>query len=219
MLWLGNFTNFQPERYLLNLKSNKLRNLKDGTRLYNLQLVYSFYNFKFFFTNKWSLIIMKKKSYCYYFFSKIYFFSIILPKLIQTFKVNPQSIILSFHIKLKSLENFFFFNLLSLLFLSFSRLFFQKLKFKGKGYYLYKSFRNTITPQFGYAHSIYKYNYLLIVKFLSKTKVLFFGLSKFDISNLTYILKVLKPINVFTGRGIRFSKQIIYKKTGKVSLY
>ena len=54
---------------------------------------------------------------------------------------------------------------------SFSRVFFIKLKFKGKGYYLYKNARNTITPQFGYAHRIYKYNYTTAVKFLSKTKV------------------------------------------------
>ena len=65
--------------------------------------------------------------------------------------------------------------LLSSIICSFSRLFFIKLKFKGKGYYLYKNARNTITPQFGYAHRIYKYNYTTVVKFLSKTKVFFFG--------------------------------------------
>jgi amino acid transporter len=26
-------------------------------------------------------------------------------------------------------------------------------------------------------------------------------------------------INVFTGRGVRFARQVIYKKTGKVSTY
>tara|TARA_B100000795_G_scaffold73607_1_gene52083 strand:- start:7717 stop:7854 length:138 start_codon:yes stop_codon:yes gene_type:complete len=32
-------------------------------------------------------------------------------------------------------------------------------------------------------------------------------------------IKALRPINIFTGRGVRFNKQIIYKKTGKVSSY
>jgi len=29
----------------------------------------------------------------------------------------------------------------------------------------------------------------------------------------------MRPINIFTGRGVRFAKQIIYKKAGKVSSY
>ena len=35
---------------------------------------------------------------------------------------------------------------------------FKKLKFKGKGYYIYKNSRNTIAPQFGYSHRIYIYS-------------------------------------------------------------
>ena len=95
----------------------------------------------------------------------------------------------------------------------------SKLKFKGKGYYLYKNSRNTITPQFGYAHRIYKYNYIAAVKFLSKTKIFFFGMSKADLYSLTSSVKAMRPINVFTGRGVRFAKAIVYKKTGKVSSY
>jgi hypothetical protein len=32
-------------------------------------------------------------------------------------------------------------------------------------------------------------------------------------------IKSMRPINIFTGRGVRFSRQIIYKKVGKVSSY
>lgn len=46
-----------------------------------------------------------------------------------------------------------------------------------------------------------------------------FGVSKSDILLGSSNLKSSKPINIFTGRGVRFSKQIIYKKTGKVSSY
>lgn len=96
---------------------------------------------------------------------------------------------------------------------------FMKIKFKGKGYYLYKNKRNTITPQFGYSHRIYLYTYFNVVKFLTKTKILIFGFSKRDILRASYNLKSKRPINIFTGRGVRFAKQIIYKKTGKVSMY
>ena len=102
---------------------------------------------------------------------------------------------------------------------SFSKLFFQKLKFKGKGYYIYKNIRNTITPQFGHAHRIYLYSFYVSVKFLTKTTVFLFGSSKRDILTTARSIYSAKPINVFTGRGVRFSRQIVYKKTGKVSSY
>lgn len=102
---------------------------------------------------------------------------------------------------------------------SFSRPVFKKVKFKGKGYYLYKNYRNTITPQFGYAHRIYFYSYFASVKFLSKTSVFIFGLVNRDIYTASNGIKVMRPINIFTGRGVRFARQIIYKKVGKVSSY
>ena len=96
---------------------------------------------------------------------------------------------------------------------------FLKLKFKGKGYYIYKNKRNTITPQFGYAHRLYLYSYFTSVKFLSKTSILVFGYKLQDLKQIGIGIKSMRPINIFTGRGVRFSKQIIYKKVGKVSSY
>lgn len=96
---------------------------------------------------------------------------------------------------------------------------FKKVKFKGKGYYIYKNKRNTITPQFGYAHRLYLYSYFVSVKFLSKTSIIIFGFSKADLVSVSLGIKSMRPINIFTGRGVRFSRQIIYKKVGKVSSY
>ena len=96
---------------------------------------------------------------------------------------------------------------------------FLKLKFKGKGYYVYKNKRNTITPQFGYAHRLYLYSYFVSVKFLSKTSIFLFGFVKSDLLTVSHTLKKMRPINIFTGRGVRFAKQVIYKKQGKVSSY
>ena len=105
------------------------------------------------------------------------------------------------------------------LFSRFLRPYLLKIRFQGKGYYMYKNKRNTIAPQFGYAHRVYVYAQAVSVLFLSKTKILLFGLSKTDIRKVAFRLKLVKPINIFTGRGIRFSRQIIYRKTGKVSSY
>ena len=96
---------------------------------------------------------------------------------------------------------------------------FLKLKFKGKGYYIYKNKRNTITPQFGFAHRHYIYAYDILVKFRSKTSIMLYGSSKEDLFRIGHTVKAMRPINIFTGRGVRFNKQYIYKKTGKVSSY
>ena len=101
----------------------------------------------------------------------------------------------------------------------FNKPFFLKLKFKGKGYYVYKNHRNTIAPQFGYAHRVYVYSFANSVRFLSKTKVFLFGISKTDILKTGYSLFYTRPINVFTGRGVRFARQVVYKKTGKIGAY
>ena len=103
--------------------------------------------------------------------------------------------------------------------MNFYKPFFIKLKFKGKGYYIYKNYRNTITTQFGHSHRINIYSYFTYVKFLSKTKIILFGFHKNDIALTKTQLFNTKPINIFTGRGIRFNRQLIYKKAGKISSY
>ena len=101
----------------------------------------------------------------------------------------------------------------------FNKPFFLKIRFKGKGYYMYKNKRNTIAPQFGYAHRVYVYAFANSVKFLSKTKVLLFGMSKRDLFLTGYNLYRTRPINIFTGRGVRFARQVVYRKTGKIGAY
>nr|QCU82630.1 ribosomal protein L6 [Pseudourostyla cristata] len=105
------------------------------------------------------------------------------------------------------------------IFYSLSLLFFKKIKFKGKGYYLFKDSRHTIALKFGYSHRIYIYINYVSVKFLSKTSVLMFGINNNDIITKSYELYNTRTYNIFTTRGIRFAKQIIYKKAGKISTY
>lgn len=101
----------------------------------------------------------------------------------------------------------------------FAKVWFVKLKIRGKGYYMYKTSRNTITHQFGHSHRTFIYLFSINVKFLSKTNIIFFGLSRQDVLRATRRVRASKPLNIFTSRGVRFSKQIVYKKTGKVSSY
>lgn len=154
-----------------------------------------------------------------YLFSSIYFFKLHVPSTHLRWFYDPQANTLSL-LNLYS-PSFFKLYLKSVLtlFYSFSTIFFKKLKFKGKGYYIYKNSRNTITSQFGHSHRIYIYSPFISVKFLTKTTVFLFGSSKKDLLTTGHSIKSAKPINIFTGRGVRFARQVIYKKTGKVSSY
>ncbi len=171
---------------------------------------------------KWSLLLFRdtnKEFYTFYLYSTEYYFrfSIAFTKMQLTYCPNTNVVTFkSTHINALSTTWSSMVNNLLYLLTSF---FFIKLKFKGKGYYIYKNSRNTIAPQFGYYHRIYIYSFFNKVKFLSKTKVLLFGLVKSDILLASHKLKQKRSINIFTGRGVRFARQIIYKKTGKVSSY
>lgn len=151
--------------------------------------------------------------------SKTYYFHLWPPFNIPFFYLDINTSTLSFtSIYVNSFYRTYWQELLTL-FESFSKPFFKKLKFKGKGYYIYKNLRNTITPQFGYAHRLYVYSFFTSVRFLSKTSIIVFGLLKADVTLTALRIKRMRVINIFTGRGVRFSRQVIYKKVGKVSSY
>jgi len=96
---------------------------------------------------------------------------------------------------------------------------FHKIRFRGKGYYVYKNYRNVLAFQFGYAHRVKIYVPFINVKFLSKTSVFLFGANKWDIMKASHWFFDKRPINVFTGRGVRFTRQVVYRKAGKISSY
>lgn len=184
----------------------------------------SYTNIFLYIPYNWNLIILNPKqnlnnTKILYLFSLVYFFKLIVPKQYLNFHYDYQTSTLQ--INNAFTPNFYkmYFKQISNIFYSFSKIFFNKLKFKGKGYYIYKNTRNTITPQFGHSHRIYIYSYFITVKFLTKTTVFLFGSSKKDVLTTSFTIQRSKFINIFTGRGVRFARQIIYKKTGKVSSY
>lgn len=151
--------------------------------------------------------------------SPIYYLKVPIPCSLSNISFDPNTNV--FKINSYYINNYYrmFWNFLNQVLKSFYSPSLLKLKFKGKGYYIYKNKRNTITPQFGYAHRLYLYSYFVSVKFLSKTSIMLFGFNKDDLVKIGLGIKQMRPINIFTGRGVRFSKQIIYKKVGKVSSY
>lgn len=176
----------------------------------------------FILPSSWNFIFLKNSctsTYYIHLYSKVYFIKIpltfgnnLLMFDIETRQISLQLLFVNNFtpVYLAALQN-----LISILL----KPVFIKLKFKGKGYYIFKNYRNTITPQFGYSHRLYLYTFFLHVKFLTKTTLIVFGLNLQDLGFISKQLFQWRPLNIFTGRGVRFSKQVVYKKSGKVSSY
>ena len=174
--------------------------------------------------NHWSIFVLKaKNNYSNYkvihLTSSTYFFNIPYNTNLMRLKIDKYTPSLNWQLlETRTLMTLFWKNLQKLLYLP-THVQFVRMKFRGKGYYIYKTLRNTVAPNFGYAHRVYVYAYFVSLKFLSKTAIILFGLLKTDLFKAGQAFKKTRPINVFTGRGVRFNRQIVYRKTGKVSTY
>ena len=207
LLWVRRNYSLHLKRDLINIKLKRQQQLKKIILF--LPWFYSV-----------SILKNTQLSLYYVYLSNYYIFiSFLLPKnyVKLTFDKETNSI----HYLSLNTNNFTKVYLLTIsrIFTSFSKSFFAKLKFKGKGYYIYKNLRNTIAPQFGYSHRIYIYSWYNNVRFTSKSSLILFGLHPEDINKISISLQNFRKINVFTGRGVRFARQILYSKPGKVSTY
>lgn len=221
MLLYGYHSKFSLKSYS-NLK--KIRNEK--TSKLNLPLQTSirinYVKFNISIPDNWKCIVFVKLSNCtraIFLYSNIYFLQFSIPSNRMQLQINLNASLIQLTTIYTNNFQRLFWNNLVLLFSCFNKPLFLKIKFKGKGYYIFKDKRQTITPQFGYAHRLYLYTYFVSVKFLSKTNIFLFGLLKSDLVLAGWRIKQMRSINIFTGRGVRFSKQTIYKKVGKVSSY
>lgn len=218
---------FNLDRVLKNYRYRtrmKDRRLGKPLRRY---LGYPSWTSVFYVPPRWKFIVLAPKNLDasstqiprIYFYHSTYYFNLTPPSHVTNWTYDPQTNTFNFFHPFSPYAYNHGLARVQALFRSFSVVFFLKIKFKGKGYYIYKNYRDTIAPQFGYAHRVYVYPHSVSVRFLSKTKILLFGLSKQDLILTGHDFKRVKPMNIFTGRGIRFARQVVYKKTGKVSSY
>jgi len=96
---------------------------------------------------------------------------------------------------------------------------FLKMRYKGKHYRWYRK-KKGIVLRFGHSHLVLqtKKNFVFLKK-RGKIKLLFFGTNFYLMRTFLTKLTCWCPINVYTARGIRFSKQMLMRKEGKVSIY
>jgi hypothetical protein len=224
LLWYGKSNSLNYSKICYNYLYNSKKRL-DKQLIQPRSLSKSTKRLMYFYVPfDWSFVFISPKiksnplKVCYL-YSPIYYFKLPLSSWSSVTYFSPSTSILSLSQPLVTPLYSLYFKAMSEVFFLFSKSWFLKLKIKGKGYYIYKTFRNTITHQFGHSHRIYLYFSALSIKFLSKTSILVYGISKNDILTSGRQIRDSKPLNIFTGRGVRFSRQVIYKKTGKVSSY
>lgn len=98
--------------------------------------------------------------------------------------------------------------------------FFKKFKFKGKGYKIKKN-KNKHALKFYFGHSHKKILILPSVSFKKIKKIKFLAIST-NIKKLTELKNALisiKPLDLYTKRGLRASRQITKKRPGKKKTY
>lgn len=222
MLWYG-LKNLKWENNIYNLKLRKKLKMRTLCLNFSNKITINKHNFFFYLPPNWNSLIFKYNYSNFYLlsflFSENYFFYLPLNLKFSKFYYDKHVKVFNFNILF--INNFFnfYWKYFKNVFFSFSKIFFKKLKFKGKGYYIYKTIRNTVALQFNYSHMNRVFGYFISLKFISKTIIFMYGLNNVDIFKIGKKILLKRPHNIFTGKGVRFSKQIIYKKTGKISSY
>ena len=121
----------------------------------------------------------------------------------------------------KDIERIKFCNILAKKFIWKSGLFyFAKMRFSGKGYKVKKTKKKrSFKFYFGKSHISYVFSGGLIFKKLSKFRLFFISNNKKRINRIKKMVILVRPINRFTKRGLRFTKQFILKRPGKKTNY
>lgn len=99
---------------------------------------------------------------------------------------------------------------------SWDSVFFNKIRFAGKGFKFKKKINNLFLF-FNRAHKCFFIgNNILLIR-LSKNKVIMLKNNHNHLIHDSRLITAIRSNNVFTKRGLRFSRQIIFKKRGKTA--
>ena len=105
-------------------------------------------------------------------------------------------------------------------FYSFNFFFFRKFKFIGKGYKIKKvKNKKSFKLFFGYSHKIFLIPGGLQLHKLTKYKLFLITNTLLKEKKTSPKIQHIRKLNLFTKRGLRATKQIIFKRPGKKSTY
>lgn len=102
----------------------------------------------------------------------------------------------------------------------FENIFFEKINFKGKGFKLtFKKNKKYINFMFGHSHLNLIFLKKLKIKRLNKYKYVLKSKNKIKLNKITQTICDVKPLNMYTKRGLRKNRQFFVKRKGKKSTY
>lgn len=145
----------------------------------------------------------------YFFCTQVLNYIFFYNKYLNILKIKNNTTTHNIHFKnLNYLNNFLF---------SWNYFFFSKIYFLGKGFKIKKINKNIIF-NFNHAHINIILNLFTVIKKIQKTKLLIFSKNLNKLKLLNKIIINIKKINPYTKRGLRLTKQIIYKKRNKSNI-
>lgn len=93
------------------------------------------------------------------------------------------------------------------------------LRFRSKYFFIERYAANCFIWWLGYSHVICIYNPQIYFYFLNKHTIIFYSRNQIYLKAVLRQYRALKPLNSYTLRGLRFAKDKIYKRTGKIKRY
>lgn len=165
------------------------------------------------------ILKIKKNSLLVYIFNQYHYFKLILDDSIEIFyEENTMTITIRFNYfknKNKIIEG-----LINDLMFSLNHLWFVKIKFNGKGYKI-RRYKKKRSIDFFFYHSHWTIIIFKNLRLIKKHKYKFY-MSKCNRRKLNLVTRMvlkIRPTNTYTKRGLRNSRQLILKRTGKKSAY
>ncbi len=152
----------------------------------------------------------------FYLYNEDYYFSMSFSKE-QIFLNKDTNVIYIKNTKYNNYINLFNYEINKFLF-SWDSLFFNKIKFTGKGFKFKKKSGNLFLF-FNRAHKCFFIGNNIILKRLSKSKVILLKANRGHLISDSKLIRDIRQNNIFTKRGLRFSRQIILKKRGKTATH
>ena len=162
------------------------------------------------------LVIKKNKLQLLYCFNENYYFSMFLTNKILFINRNTNTIKI-LDLKFNDINKLANNEIKNFLF-SWDNLYYNKIRFSGKGF-KFKKKETNLFLFFNRAHKCFFIGTNIILIRLSKNKII---ILKNNITHVIYdsrIIRLIRSNNIFTKRGLRFSRQIILKKRGKTATH
>lgn len=102
----------------------------------------------------------------------------------------------------------------------FDCIFFEKIKFNGKGFKItFKKKTKLMRFMFGHSHIKLIFLKKMKIRRINKYKYILKSKNKNKLKQTSLLISRVRKLNIFTKRGLRITRQFVFKRKGKKSTY